>query len=296
MLSSVSKYLSIRSSVLFMADGLVAFIIYLYFYIGIPKILKVINGIYSAQYAFFYTLALVAVLASVLCWSLAWNSILRVCSIKIRLRRIYLYYWVGYFSDLVLPCATICGELTRLYLVQKETGKCYGALAASAITNRLVAYIIVAFGLYSGAILVFLKSGITPTISNIFVFFLIGVTLYLAVLLYLAFVKQFAKNINKIYQKILKKSHHNVTPFGRKSKEKNHLLAATANSKHSGKPRLIIKPLFIHLISYLLGLSVYIAVFYALGIPQSLEFYVVIYFIATAVQNAAAASQWGHLT
>jgi hypothetical protein len=69
-----------------MAGGLVAFIIYLYFYIGIPKILKVINGIYSAQYAFFYPLVLVAVLASVLCWSIAWNSILRVCSIKIRLR------------------------------------------------------------------------------------------------------------------------------------------------------------------------------------------------------------------
>jgi len=71
-----------------MVSGLVAFIIYLYFYICIPKILKVINGINSAQYAFFYTLALVPVLASVLCWSLAWNSILRVCSIKIRLRRI----------------------------------------------------------------------------------------------------------------------------------------------------------------------------------------------------------------
>jgi glycosyltransferase 2 family protein len=296
MLSSVSKYLSIRSSVLFMVGGLVAFIIYLYFYIGIPKILKVINGINSAQYAFFYTLALVAVLASVLCWSLAWNSILRVCSIKIRLRRIYLYYWVGYFSDLVLPCATICGELTRLYLVQKETGKSYGVLAASAITNRLVAYIIVAFGLYSGAILVFLKSGITPAISNIFVFFLIGVTLYLAVLLYLAFVKQSAKNISKIYQKILKKIAPKRYSVWKETQREKSLAGYYSGFKtFRENPRLIIKPLFIHLISYLLGLSVYIAVFYALGIPQSLEFYVVIYFIATAVQDAAASFSVGSL-
>jgi hypothetical protein len=53
----------------------------------------------------------------------AWNSILRTLSIKITYRRAYLYYWVGYFSDLVIPCATIWGELTRFYLVQKETKK-----------------------------------------------------------------------------------------------------------------------------------------------------------------------------
>ncbi len=279
-----------------MIGGLAAFIIYLYFYIGIPEILKVISGINSTQYAFYYTLALVAVLASVLCWSLAWNSILRALSIKVRMRRIYLYYWVGYFSDLVLPCATVCGELTRLYLVQKETGKSYGVLAASAITNRLVAYIIVAFGLYSGAILVFLKPGITPAISNIFVFFLIGVTLYLAVLLYLAFVKQSAQNISRIYQKILKKVSPKRYSVWKETQREKSLAGYYSGFKiFREKPRLIIKPLFIHLISYLLGLSVYIAIFYALGIPQSPEFYVVIYFIATAVQDAAASFSVGSL-
>ena len=113
-----------------MIGGLVVFIIYLYFYIGIPQILEVIRGVNSTQYAFYYTLALLAVLVSVFCWACAWNSILRSLNVKISYRRAYLYYWVGYFSDLVLPCATICGEITRLYLVQKETGESYGILAA----------------------------------------------------------------------------------------------------------------------------------------------------------------------
>jgi hypothetical protein len=50
------------------------------------------------------------------------------------------------------------------------------------------------------------------------------------------------------------------------------------------------------LISYLLGLSVYILVFYALGIPPSNpELYIVVFFIATAVQDAAASFSVGSL-
>jgi glycosyltransferase 2 family protein len=279
-----------------MVAGLIAFIVYLYFFIGISKIQQVIDNINSTQYAIYYTLALGAVLASVLFWSLAWNSILKALSINIPLRKTYLYYWVGYFSDLVLPCATICGEITRLYLVQKETGKSYGSLAASAITNRLVAYIIVALGLYIGAIFVFLKPGITPVISNVFIAFLIGVTIYLAALLYLAFFKQSAKNISKIYQKILKK----ISP-SRYHKWKEMQREKTLANYYSGfkifreNPKLLIKPLIFHLIAYLLGLSIYISIFYALGIPSTPEFYVVIFFIATAVQDAVATLSVGSL-
>jgi uncharacterized protein (TIRG00374 family) len=279
-----------------MIAGLVVFIIYLYFYIGIPKILEVIRGINSTQYAFYYTLALLAVLASVFCWACAWNSILRSLNVKISYRRAYLYYWVGYFSDLVLPCVTICGEITRLYLVQKETGESYGVLAASAITNRLVAYTIVAVGLYSGAILVFLKPGISPVISNIFILFLIGVTIYLAVLIYLAFVKQAAKNIERLYVKILKviRPKH-VHPWKEAQREQSLASYYTGFKKFRENPRLLITPLIIHTISYLLGLSVYILVFYALGIPSTFEFYIVVYFIATAVQDAAASFSVGSL-
>ena len=65
-----------------MIAGLVVFIIYLYFYIGIPKIVQVLSNINSTQYAFYYTLSLVTVLASVFCWSVAWNSILRALNRK----------------------------------------------------------------------------------------------------------------------------------------------------------------------------------------------------------------------
>ena len=146
---SLAKYLSIKKSVLVMIAGLIVLIVYLYFFIGIHQILFVLKNINSLQYAFFYSLSLIGVLGAVFFWSAAWNSILKSLSINISYRRAYLYYWVSYFTDLVIPCATICGELTRLYLVQKETKENYGALGAVAVTNRIVAYTVVTVGLYS---------------------------------------------------------------------------------------------------------------------------------------------------
>jgi hypothetical protein len=154
--------------------------------------------------------------------------------------------------------------------VQKQTGKSYGVLAASAITNRLVAYTILASGLYSGAILVFLKPGIPSVISNIFVVFVIGVTIYLVVLLYLAFVKNTARNISRLYQKILKALRpKHYQSFKDTQREKSLANYYTGFKIFHEKPRLLIKPLIIHLISYLLGLFVYIFIFYASAFHQA---------------------------
>ena len=295
-MTGVTKYLSVKRSALFMVAGLAAFVIYLYFFIGIPRILKVLDGINSVNYAFYYSLALISVLASVFFWSTAWNNILRSLSVKISYRKAYLYYWVGYFSDLVVPCATICGELTRLYLVQKQTDKNYGVLAASAVTNRIVAYTIVTIGLYSGGSLIFLKPGVSPVITNVFIVFLIGVTAYLAVLLYLAFVKHAAKNFAAVYQKILKtlrpKHYSPYKDLQTKQSLENYYLGFKIFRE---KPRLLIKPFILHLLSYFFGILVYILIFYAIGIPSSIEFYVVVYFIATAIQDAAASFSVGSL-
>jgi uncharacterized protein (TIRG00374 family) len=146
-------------------------------------------------------------------------------------------------------------------------------------------------------VLIFLKPGLPPVIANIFILFLIGVTIYAAVLLYLAFVKSAAENINRLYQKILK--------LIRRSKYQETNAQPTGQSLSNyyegfrvfrENPKLLLKPLVFHLISYMLGLSTYVFIFAALGIPSpSPEFYIVVYFIATAVQDAAASFSVGSL-
>ena len=292
-----TKYLSIKKSVLFMILGLTVFAIYLYFFIGIPQIMVVLSGINSSRYVFFYSLALIAVLSSVFFWSAAWNSVLKSLSVNVSNQRAYLYYWVGYFTDLVVPCATVCGEVTRLYLVQKETQENYGALAAAAVTNRVVAYTIVTIGLYVGAALILFKPGVPPILSNIFMIFLIGVTIYYATLLYLAVDKRAARNLTKLYLILLKTfrpKHYRLSNIEETQNSLSDFYIGFQTFRE--KPKTLIKPAIFHLTSYILGLLVYVLVFYAVGIPSiTPEFYIVVFFIATAVQDVSASFSVGSL-
>ncbi len=61
-----------------MIAGLIVFLIYLYFYIGIDQIEFVLRNVNSTQYAFYYSLALSAVLASVFFWSVAGTASLEL--------------------------------------------------------------------------------------------------------------------------------------------------------------------------------------------------------------------------
>ena len=280
-----------------MIIGLVVFIVYLYFFIGIHEILMVLSHVNTSQYVFFYLLALVAVLGSVFFWSWAWNTILRRLSINVGYRRTYLFYWVSYFVDLVVPSVTIGGELTRLYLVQKETNESYGVLASAAITNRIAAYTIVTIGLYSGAVLILLKPGASPLIVNIFIVFLVGVTIYMGILLYLALAKRAAKTFTRLYLKLLKTfrpKRYQVSSIKTTQESLENFYKGFQVFREN--PRLLAKPRMLHLISYLLGLSVFVLVFYALGIPASTpSFYIVVFFIATAVQDSTASFSVGSI-
>lgn len=294
---SLAKYMSVRRSFFFMIGGLVVLIIYLYFFIGIKDITFVLSHINSSQYAFYYSLALLAVMGSVFFWSAAWKTIMNRVSINVSYRRAYMYYWVGYFVDLVIPCITVCGELTRLYLVQTETKKNYGAVAAAAITNRIVAYTIVTIGLYTGGALVILQPGISPVVSNIFILFIVGDSVYMGVLLYLAFVKQAAQNLSTSFLKLQK--IFRPKKYLQSDKEKTE---ESLSSFYSGfqmfreNPKLLVRPLILHGISYLLGFSVFVLIFYALGTPvSSAQFYIIIFFIATAFQDATASFSVGSL-
>jgi uncharacterized protein (TIRG00374 family) len=119
----------------------------------------------------------------------------------------------------------------------------------------------------------------------------------MGVLLYLAFSKQAAKNLTGIYLKLIKTfrpKHFYQAKMEKTQKSLSDFYDGFKSFRE--KPKLLIKPFFFHALSYILGLVVYILIFYALGIPSSNpEFYIVVFFIATAVQDAAASFSVGSL-
>ncbi len=298
MSASAIKYLSTRKAFFFMFIGLAIFVLYLYFFAGFKRIVVVLSGVNPAQYAFFYTLAIGAVMLGNFFWLASWRKVLSTLSVKISMKNAFLYYWTGYFVNLVVPCETVCGEVTRLVLVQKETSDNYGVIAAGGVTNRIIAYIIVVTGLYSSAGLLFLRANIPGIVLSVFILILIGASLYLGVLLYLAFSEQAAGKIAKLGLRILRILRPKKYRSNDLSEETKRTLAAfyTGFKTFREKPRRLVKPFIYLALAWLFSLTQYVLVFFALGIfNQSFAFFIVIYFVAGSVTDAAASFSVGTL-
>ena len=144
----------------------------------------------------------------------------------------------------------------------------------------------------------FLEPKFPAYLLNLFLFVLGGASVYLVILLYLAFNKQAARKITSIYLKLYKF-------FARKKDEKEEVPKRVNNAlsnyyegfAHFRKePKHLVKPFLLRALAYLLNLTVYFFVFYALNIKSlSIGFLIVVYFITTAVQDASASFSVGSL-
>ncbi len=282
-----------------MIVGLVVFFLYLYFFVGFSELLYVVQNLNSANYVFYYSLAILATVLSVFLVAAAWHDLLKSLSVRIKLRSVFLYTWVGYFVDLVVPCQAVCGEVTRIYLVHKENRENYGPIAASSLTNRIITYFMSSVGLLSGIVLVLTRSSaVPPLILELLAIALAGTSIYLAVLFYLALEEQAAGKLAGLLFKLvgaLRLSKH--LPADLPERTQNSLLVFHQGFKtFRSKPRCLVKPLFYQLLSLVLNIAVYVLVFYSLGLTNLyLDFFIIVYFIVGTIQIAAAVFSVGAL-
>jgi len=116
-------------------------------------------------------------------------------------------------------------------------------------------------------------------------------------LLFLAFYEGGAEIIAGLYFKVVRR----IRP-GRATTDDLRRVEQTLASFYQGfrvfreNPKALTKPFLFHIAAYILGLSVYVFVFSALGIAApSPVFYIVVYFVATAFQDAIASFSVGSL-
>jgi uncharacterized protein (TIRG00374 family) len=282
-----------------MLIGLIVFLLYLYFFVGFGELLFVLGNLNSADYVFYYSLAIAVAVLSVFFVAAAWNDLLNSLSVKTKLRNVFLFTWVGYFVDLVVPCQAVCGEVTRIYLVHKENRESYGPIAASSLTNRIINYVISSVGLLSGIILLLTRAGDVPVyILELLVIALIGTGIYLAGLFYLAINEQAAGKLAGLLFKLLGFLRLNkYLPADLPEKTQNSLLALHQGFEtFRSKPRCLLKPLFFQFLSLIFNLAAYFLVFYSLGLRNlHLDFFVIVYFIVGTIQIAAAVFSVGAL-
>jgi uncharacterized protein (TIRG00374 family) len=139
----VVKRLALKTRYLLIAFGLAVFFVYTYLFVPFGDLIRTVNGLNP----FYFSLAFLSLLASVVLYSLVWQRLLGLLSVKTSFLKTFQLVWVENFVDLVVPGEPVSGELSRIYLMSKDTGGDYGKVVASAVGQRITTTCVTAAGL-----------------------------------------------------------------------------------------------------------------------------------------------------
>jgi len=73
-----------KKSLIFMTIGLVAFMLYLWFFVGFDGLFTLLSKLNVYQYSLFFSLAVVALFLGVFFDSMVWHSLLNSLSVKVK--------------------------------------------------------------------------------------------------------------------------------------------------------------------------------------------------------------------
>jgi uncharacterized protein (TIRG00374 family) len=142
------RLFTLKKRYLLIVVGLAAFLAYLYLFVPFGDFIrtaKTLNPLY-------FSLAFFALVASVVLYSLVWQRLLGLLSVKTSFLKAFQFVWVENFVDLVIPGEPVSGEVSRIYLMSKDTGGDYGKVVASAVGQRIATTCVTATGLLASVV------------------------------------------------------------------------------------------------------------------------------------------------
>jgi uncharacterized protein (TIRG00374 family) len=274
-----------------MVLGLVAFVLYLWFFVGFDGLFTLLSKLNVYQYSLFFSLAVIALFLAVIFDSLIWHSLLGSLSVKVKLRKIILYNWVGNFVELIVPSATVGGEVARILLAQKETKNDTGIAAATVIGSRLVSTFVYSGGLLIGFLLLLLTHQLPIYLLTPVILVSIGTAGVIAVVFVVAFKESAVDKIVNVSLWIARRITKNPVKLEALREKIHNILSSFSEVFKTFKahPRYLIKPVIFAIIAWLFNLTVYLMIFYSLNFTGiSLIDLATVYCIVTTVETLTA--------
>lgn len=263
--------------------GLLIFIVYLYFFIGVEDIVQIIQRVNP----FYYSMAAVSVLLSMLFYSLTWQSLLSLLSIKTTFRKTFLYIWVGTFVDLLIPAESVGGEVSRAYLMSKDTDKNAGMVVASVVSHRILTMAITLSGLIIGSVLFVLRYEPAGLVVNFMVVVGVCSAVSLALLLYLCFEERLTRRIVDWVAGLLVRIFKGRWQLTRLRADARKMLRAFHRGIDvlGGHPKALLWPMTFSIIAWFFDLLLTVLVFVSLGESGIfLSAIIIVYSISNALQ------------
>jgi len=279
-----TKYKITWKTILLPVIGILAFLIYLYlFNVDIPTIVST-AGIIDLP---LYLLAMLFVLLDTLFYAVSWRLLLNFLSVKISIAKAYLFVWYGVFVDTIIPAESLSGEISRVYLVEREQNGTSGKVVASLATHRLIGMGINVTGLIVGIVALLGQRQVSELIFGLTVFLASATTFFLFLLVFICFREKWTLSIIDAILRLLQWFGHGRWKI---SKIREEVIKATRMFHDSMKEfRRAHKALFgslcFSIASWFSSLSVTYLVFLALDYQVQWSVILVTCSIVTAVKS-----------
>jgi len=278
------KGLSLKRTVPFLLAGILIFVAYIYFFVGITEIVTIIKTVNL----FYYGIAVAVLFLTMLVNSLTWQYFLRPLSVKVSLRKTFLFTWIGVFVDLLVPAESISGDASKVYLMTKESGENAGKVVASVVSHRILAMVISLGSLiFSSIVLYTFQYALPEFVSNLILLVIIGtcITLFFMVLCILK-----ESLTRKLIDAVLR--FLAFVTKGRLKLSSMRTKATKALSAFHGSigillknPKSLVPPVFFALVSWLLSVLLSYLVFVSLGQQVDFILIMVVHSISVNIQS-----------
>ncbi len=117
-----------------LAVGILVFILYLALFVDFSEMMRVIQGANMV----IYSLAALTLILETFLFTLTWQYLLLPLSVKLPLKKLFAYVWIGIFTDLLIPAESVSGEIAKAYLMSKESDVNTGKIVASLVSQRML--------------------------------------------------------------------------------------------------------------------------------------------------------------
>jgi len=262
--------------------GLVAFVLYILFFVNPAQIAETISQTNLA----IYSIAFVTYMLYTFFSSLVWHSLLNNLSVKVTRRKAFLYTWVGLFFEATVPQLGWSGEISRTYMLSKDSDIESGKIGASVVGQKLFTMTMTVAALTAGLVLVLFKYAL-PVEATVLIAVVLALSiLALAIIYYISIRPSATKMLLGWSIKIMLVFRKNWDPESFRAKGEEML-----GSFHVGfeqlkaKPKGLVAPIVYAVLSFIFEVSVMSLVFLALGQPVPFDVVLIVFTLAGTLQT-----------
>jgi len=245
---------------------------------------------------FYYSLAITAFLLDILFYALTWHYLLLPLSVKTSFKKTFLLVWVGAFVDILVPAESVTGDVSKAYLMSKETNENTGRVAASVVSHRILSSVVTLGSLIIGSLsFVFvLKHEIPVFILNLILLVSFGTVITLAFLFLLCFKEHMTRKITDSLLRLIAFISRGRWRLTTLTSEVQRALKAfhQAIDILGAHPTSLVPPVIFSIISWLFSLLISLLIFLSLPTYQFsfniIVTVVTVYSISCAIQAIPA--------